>query len=66
MESAIIMFVFLSVVVGGYLLPSIIACFRHHPNGAAIFVLNAFAGWSFGGWLIALVWAVIHFRADSA
>lgn len=40
-----------------YLLPAIIAGNRNHKNGPAIFVLNLFLGWTFLGWVIALVWS---------
>jgi hypothetical protein len=38
-----------------YFLPAIIG--RHKRNSGAIFALNLFAGWTFVGWIIALVWA---------
>lgn len=40
-----------------YFIPFIVASNREHPQTGAIFVLNLFAGWTFVGWLIALVWA---------
>jgi hypothetical protein len=40
-----------------YFLPAFIAGMRGHQNGAAIFVLNIFLGWTFVGWVVALVWA---------
>lgn len=42
-------------ILGIYFLPSIVGS-RHH-NAGAIFVLNLFLGWTFLGWVIALVWA---------
>lgn len=47
------------IVVGisFYFLPSIIALLRDHKNRAAIFVLDLFLGWSFIGWVVALVWS---------
>ena len=44
-----------------YFLPSIIALIRKHRNESAIAILNLFLGWTFIGWVIALVWA---FTAD--
>lgn len=40
-----------------YFLPAFIAGMRGHQNAAAIFVLNLFLGWTFIGWVVALVWA---------
>ena len=41
-----------------YFLPSIIALFRGKSNSTAIFMLNLFLGWTFIGWVVALIWAV--------
>ncbi|MBN1369235.1 MAG: superinfection immunity protein [Dehalococcoidaceae bacterium] len=41
-----------------YFLPTILAVTRKHPNTLAIFLLNFFLGWSFIGWVVALVWSV--------
>jgi hypothetical protein len=38
-----------------YFLPSIVG--RHKTNAVAIFMLNLFLGWTFLGWIVALVWA---------
>ena len=40
-----------------YGVPTIIAYNRDHHNQIAIFVLNLLLGWTFLGWVIALVWA---------
>jgi hypothetical protein len=40
-----------------YLFPSFVAYYRGHPNQNAITVLNFFLGWTFLGWVAALVWA---------
>jgi len=40
-----------------YILPGIVANRRGHHNRAAIWVLTICLGWSFLGWVIALVWA---------
>ena len=45
-----------------YFLPTIIAAARSKYDVAAIFVLNFFLGWTFIGWIIALVWALKHDR----
>lgn len=39
-----------------YLAPAI--CGKKKKNSTAIFVLNLFLGWTFVGWVVALVWAV--------
>jgi hypothetical protein len=41
-----------------YFLPTIIAAVRKKRNVLAIFLLNLFLGWTFIGWVVALVWAV--------
>ncbi len=50
----------LSLVVGLliYFLPSIIALARGHQNALAIFVLDLLLGWTFLGWVAALVWSL--------
>lgn len=41
-----------------YFLPTIIAVARQKRNALPIFVLNAFLGWTFIGWVAALVWCL--------
>lgn len=57
MEGVILIGILFAVCVALYLAPSLFAAARNHHNSGAIFVLNLFAGWTFLGWLIALVWA---------
>lgn len=45
-------------IVGLYFLPTIIAAARHKQNTIAIGALNLFLGWSFIGWIVALIWAL--------
>lgn len=40
-----------------YFIPWIIAHSRKHHNELAIFLLNLFLGWTFLGWVIALIWS---------
>ena len=47
---------FLMIVV--YLAPALVAMRRKHADRNAIILLNIFLGWSFIGWVIALVWSV--------
>jgi hypothetical protein len=41
-----------------YFLPTIIAVLQHRSNVAAVAVINALLGWSFVGWIVALVMAL--------
>lgn len=41
-----------------YLVPTIISGIRQHRNANAILIVNLFLGWSFIGWVAALVWAM--------
>ena len=45
-------------VLAAYFAPWIIAVSRKQGNAAAIGVLNLFLGWTFIGWVVALVWAM--------
>jgi hypothetical protein len=55
--SLIVGFALLAILLGLYFLPSIVASNRNHSNARSIFVLNLFLGWTFLGWIIALIWA---------
>ncbi|WP_250482079.1 superinfection immunity protein [Caballeronia sp. NCTM5] len=41
-----------------YFIPSFVAQSRRHHNTGAILALNIFLGWTFLGWVAALVWAL--------
>ena len=56
-QAAITVIVLLILAVVIYFLPTIIAGNRNHNNTPAIVVLNVFLGWTFLGWVIALIWA---------
>ncbi len=43
--------------LGLLFLPTLIAKSRNHPNTLAIFLVNLFLGWTFIGWMVALIWA---------
>ena len=47
-----------------YFFPTIVGCRKR--NSGAIFVLNLFLGWTFVGWVVALVWAVTRDDAKVA
>lgn len=42
---------------GLYFIPTILGILRRHHNVGAILLLNLFLGWTFVGWVAALVWA---------
>ncbi len=42
-----------------YFLPTLVAVRAHKKNQIAIFALNLLAGWTFVGWVVAMVWALI-------
>lgn len=44
-----------------YFTPSLLA-YKKKRNAKAILALNIFAGWTFVGWIIALVWALTKDR----
>lgn len=46
-----------AIGLGLYVLPSTIASMRNHPQLVPIMILNMLLGWTFVGWVAALVWA---------
>ena len=50
-------FIIFIAVLFVYFIPSIVSAYSKKKNGTAIFVLNLFLGWTFIGWIVALVWA---------
>ena len=57
-ESVIIAFVGLLVLIPCYMLPTLIANSRSAKYFAGIAILNIFLGWTLLGWVGALIWAV--------
>ena len=55
--SSILFFPFFGFGFLMYFLPSVIALARSKRDLLAIFLLNLFLGWTFIGWIVALVWA---------
>lgn len=47
----------LVILLVAYFLPTGVALIRHKQNVLSIFLLNLFLGWSFVGWVVAIVWA---------
>ena len=50
--------VHLAFLIALYFLPTLIAGSRHLPQRGAIALLNFFLGWTFIGWIVALLWAL--------
>ena len=48
---------FILLMGGLYLLPTIVAVSNKKRNAGAVAVLNIFLGWTVLGWFIALIWA---------
>ena len=42
-----------------YFVPTIIAAIRQTRNLVAIIVVNLLSGWTFLGWVVSLVWAIV-------
>jgi RsiW-degrading membrane proteinase PrsW (M82 family) len=57
-SSPIAALIFFVLIVTLYFLPSIVAASRKKQNTTAIFAVNFFLGWTFLGWVVALVWAL--------
>jgi Superinfection immunity protein len=55
---SVLPFVFVSVFVTIYFLPSIIAVDRNHRQRIPIMILNVLLGWAFHGWWIVLGWII--------
>ena len=45
------------LLIAIYFVPTIVAIVRHARNVIGIVLLNIFGGWTFVGWIIALVWS---------
>lgn len=43
-----------------YFLPTTITCSKHKKNSVAICALNVLPGWTFIGWVAALVWSLTN------
>ena len=46
------------LILALYFTPTIIAVKRNHLQKTAIILINVLLGWSFIGWVIALIWSV--------
>ncbi|MFG1184366.1 superinfection immunity protein [Xanthobacter aminoxidans] len=56
----ILLFVLFALGAIIYFIPSFVARNRNHAQKSAIFWLNFFTGWSFIGWVAALIWALTN------
>lgn len=59
MDAVVFLFI-IGLAIFVYLLPAFVALQRKHVNTTAICVLNILVGWSFIGWVAALVWALVN------
>lgn len=50
----------LSLLIGAYFAPTIVAGFRRHHQLGAIAVTNFFLGWTVIGWVVAMAMAASH------
>lgn len=50
--------VIVCLLIAFYFIPTLVACFRGHRDSTAIFALNFLLGWTFIGWVAALVWSL--------
>lgn len=57
--------VFLLLCVLVYIVPALLAYRREHSRRVAITAVNLLLGWTFVGWVVAFVWAVIPEDAPS-
>lgn len=58
----IVMLLIAGLLIVSYFLPSVIGFRRGHHNAAAILALNILLGWTFIGWVAALVWSLTAVR----
>jgi uncharacterized membrane protein YqaE (UPF0057 family) len=57
MEGAVLLLVLIVISFAIYFFPAAVAQQRGHRNTLAIFMTNLFLGWTFLGWVAALIWA---------
>ena len=48
-----------------YFVPGFVIIIRKHPHGTPILLLNVFLGWTFVGWVIALIWASMPLKDET-
>jgi hypothetical protein len=57
LSTVILVLGFIGVLFAMYMIPTIIAYIRKHPNVAPIAVINVLLGWTVVGFAVALAWA---------
>lgn len=57
----VIELVWIALVLAIYFVPTMVALKRGHPQRVAISLLNLLLGWTFVGWVAALVWSATAF-----
>jgi hypothetical protein len=55
----------LSIITGGYMIPTTIALVRNRPNTSTIALINILVGWTVVGWIIALVMSLKDTSLDT-
>jgi hypothetical protein len=43
-----------------YFFPAFLASAQNHPHTRAIYALTLLCGWTFIGWAVAIIWAMIN------
>ena len=54
----------LLLILAIYFIPTIIAVKKNHLQKTAIVLINVLLGWTFLGWVVALVWAVLKEKSE--
>ena len=55
----------LTIILGLYFVPGILATARHSKNAAAVWVIDIFLGWTMVGWVVALAMAFGETREEA-
>ena len=56
--------ILIALIFSLYFLPFLIASLRQHKNIFVIFLLNLTLGWTFLGWIAALIWSIMNNKKD--
>ena len=63
--SALVAFLFSVAGIALYFLPTVIGALRRAKGLVGIVLVNIFLGWTFVGWVIALVWSLVGARGKA-